>query len=73
MVYWACLLGGMSAEATMSASWRHKTKFSLCMYVGLRRLVFLLDLMEVLLSKASLLLVSDGVAYTGGMFCYFWH
>lgn len=69
---WACALGGMSAKATVSASWRHKTKFSLCMYVGLglRCLVCLLDLMEVLLSKASLLLVSGGVACTGVMLCF---
>eukprot|EP00956_Cyclotella_meneghiniana_P004583 scaffold5639_cov70-Cyclotella_meneghiniana.AAC.5 len=66
---WACALRGMFVEATMSSSWRHKAKFSLCMYVGMGWccLVCLPDLVAVLPSKASVLLVSGGVAYTGGM------
>ena len=65
---WACALGGMVVEATM-VNWRHKPKFSLSMYLGMGWccLVCLPDLMAVLPSRASALLVIGGVAYTGGV------
>lgn len=65
---WACALGGMVVEATM-LNWKHKEKFSLSMYLGMGWccLVCLPDLMYVLPSNASALLVAGGVAYTGGM------
>ena len=65
---WACALGGIFVEATMF-SWKHKPKFSLSMYLGMGWccLVCLPDLMAVLPSNASILLVSGGIAYTGGV------
>lgn len=65
---WACALGGIFVEATMF-SWKHKPKFSLSMYLGMGWccLVCLPDLMAVLPSNATMLLVSGGIAYTGGV------
>lgn len=66
-LFWVCTLGGMSAEVTMSASWRHKANFSLCTCMWDLGWCYSVYLMAVLPSKASLLLVCRGVSYTAGM------
>ncbi len=62
-----CAICGIAVEATMM-HWKHKSKFSLAMYLGMgwSCVVCLPDLVEVISREALSLLVAGGVAYTAG-------
>lgn len=49
--------------------WKHKSKFSLAMYLGMgwSCMVCIPDLVKVLSWKAMGLIVAGGVSYTGGV------
>ena len=65
---WACAISGILVEACF-LSWKHKSIFSLAMYLGMgwSCMVCLPDLVEVLPHNALVLLVAGGLAYTGGV------
>jgi len=64
---WMCAICGIVVEATMM-HWKHKSKFSLAMYLGMgwSCVVCLPDLVEVIPWEALGLLIAGGVAYTAG-------
>ena len=64
---WACGISGVFVEATLR-NWKHKSKFSLAMYLGMgwSCVVCVPDLVETLPLDALGLMVAGGVAYTGG-------
>ena len=65
---WACAISGVLVEA-LASQWKHKSKFSLTMYLGMgwSCMACLPDLLEVLPRSAVALMVAGGVAYTGGV------
>mmetsp|Transcript_20791 Transcript_20791/g.43813 ORF Transcript_20791/g.43813 Transcript_20791/m.43813 type:complete len:211 (+) Transcript_20791:2-634(+) len=65
---WVCALSGIFVEASYP-TWKHKSKFSLAMYLGMGWccLVCLPDLVQVLPKEAMALMVAGGVSYTGGV------
>jgi len=65
---WVCAISGVLVEA-MCGGWKHKSKFSLAMYLGMgwSCLACQHDLIEVLPTNALVLIFAGGVAYTGGV------
>lgn len=65
---WALGLAGIGVEACLPL-WRHKSKFSLAMYLGMgwSCLVCMEDMMEALPMEAIYCVVAGGVAYTSGV------
>lgn len=65
---WTCAIGGVAVEAFLPA-WKHKSTFSLAMYLcmGWSCLVCVPDLVEVLSWRAMGLILAGGAAYTGGV------
>ena len=65
---WGCAISGILVEAFFQ-SWKHKSKFSLSMYLGMgwSCLTCMSDMIEVLPNSALALIVAGGLAYTGGV------
>jgi hemolysin III len=65
---WGCAISGILVAAFFP-TWKHKSKFSLAMYLGMgwTCMVCVPDLLEVLPMNAVSLLVAGGVSYTGGV------
>jgi len=65
---WICCFAGLMVEA-FGRKWKHKSKFSLSMYIGMgwAALLCFKDMLEELPVACLYLLVAGGVSYTGGV------